>query len=358
MWVSGCGYAEIVNVIIIGSGRARYAWTTLVPLAWLLAVTMTAGYQKIFAADGQSFDQLGVSVAINGDTVVLGAQADEEIPGIPDHGTASLYERSGTTWALRQKFHASDAGDTDLFGFSVAVSGNTILVGAYRDDVGGNSDQGSAYIFIEGANTAPVIAASGSITRQQGSPAAASTIANVSDGEDPIGSLIVSVASAPQGISITNLTNTNGVITASIAAGCSATPGNNIVILQVTDSDGAVGSVQLLINVIANTPPAVGAFANSSVAVLGSTTVTPTAPPTDNGAVTSYIASSPTFTGILTTNPNTGAITISNAKPGGTHNINVTLVDNCGAAYFSVAFVLTVNCQSITVQNSTIQGYP
>jgi hypothetical protein len=312
--------------------------------------------QKIFAADGQSFDQLGVSVAINGDTVVLGAQADEEIPSIPDHGTASLYERSGTTWTFRQKFHASDAGDTDLFGFSVAVSGNTILVGAYRDDVGGNSDQGSAYIFIEGANTAPVIAASGSITRQQGSPAAASTIATVFDGEDPIGSLTVSVASAPQGISITNLTNTNGAITASIAAACSAALGNNIVILQATDSDGAVGSVELLVNVTANTPPAVGTFANSSVTVLGSTTVTPTAPPMDNGTVTSYIASSPTFTGILTTNPNTGAITISNAKPGGTHNINVTMVDNCGAAYFSVAFALTVNCQSITVNPSTIPG--
>jgi len=41
----------VATTIIVRSGRVRYAWTTLVPLAWLLAVTMTAGWQKIFAAD-------------------------------------------------------------------------------------------------------------------------------------------------------------------------------------------------------------------------------------------------------------------------------------------------------------------
>jgi carbon starvation protein len=39
------------TTIIIKSGKARYAWITLLPLAWLLTVTLTAGWQKVFAAD-------------------------------------------------------------------------------------------------------------------------------------------------------------------------------------------------------------------------------------------------------------------------------------------------------------------
>jgi carbon starvation protein len=39
------------TTVLIKGGRARYAWVTLLPLAWVLTVTLTAGWQKVFAAD-------------------------------------------------------------------------------------------------------------------------------------------------------------------------------------------------------------------------------------------------------------------------------------------------------------------
>src|SRR5262249_29157242 len=58
----------VATTIIVRTGRARFAWTTLAPLGWLLAITMTAGYQKIWSPDPKlgflaGADQLAAQLA-------------------------------------------------------------------------------------------------------------------------------------------------------------------------------------------------------------------------------------------------------------------------------------------------------
>ncbi len=97
--------------------------------------------QKLTASDGLAADAFGWSVAINGDTVVVGAKADDAFIG-----SAYVFTRSGTVWSEQQKLTASDGATGDVFGSSVAISGDTVVVGAYLDDAPA-ADQGSAYIF-------------------------------------------------------------------------------------------------------------------------------------------------------------------------------------------------------------------
>ena len=70
-----------------------------------------------------------------------------------DQGSAYVFVRSGTTWSQQQKLTAGDGATDDLFGLSVAISGETVVVGAHRDDIGANSDQGSAYVFVRSGTT-------------------------------------------------------------------------------------------------------------------------------------------------------------------------------------------------------------
>lgn len=102
---------------------------------------------KLLANDGASGDQLGYSVAISGDTAVVGAPFDDTSPDT-NHGSIYVFVRSGGGWAQQAKLKASDGAENDEFGFSVAISGDTIVVGAHEDDVGTNTNQGSAYVFV------------------------------------------------------------------------------------------------------------------------------------------------------------------------------------------------------------------
>jgi hypothetical protein len=96
---------------------------------------------QLFADDGAANDGFGGSVAISGNTIVVGAAADDSF-----RGAAYVFVRSGTTWTQQKKLTASDGADpdSDLFGSSVAVSGDRAIVGAFGD----NGERGAAYVFV------------------------------------------------------------------------------------------------------------------------------------------------------------------------------------------------------------------
>ena len=102
---------------------------------------------KLTAADGAKGDVFGISVALDGDTALIGADLDDDKG--EDSGSVYVYTRSKGTWSQQAKLTAADAGNVDIFGVRVAISGDTALIAARRDDDDVNGvDSGSAYVFI------------------------------------------------------------------------------------------------------------------------------------------------------------------------------------------------------------------
>ena len=101
---------------------------------------------KLTASDASANDQFGRAVAISGDTVIVGAWRDDT-GGLIDSGSAYVFTRSGTSWSQQAKLTADDAANSDWFGIPVAISDNTIIVGAQADDIGSITNAGSAYVF-------------------------------------------------------------------------------------------------------------------------------------------------------------------------------------------------------------------
>ncbi|WP_019990049.1 FG-GAP repeat protein [Rudanella lutea] len=102
---------------------------------------------KLTASDGAANDQFGSSAAISGDYAIVGANFDD-INANTDQGSAYVFVRSGTTWTQQVKLTAGDGDLADNFGYSVAISGDYAVIGAYTDDINSNRDQGSAYVFV------------------------------------------------------------------------------------------------------------------------------------------------------------------------------------------------------------------
>ncbi|HUP50350.1 MAG TPA: hypothetical protein VNA04_16355 [Thermoanaerobaculia bacterium] len=196
--------------------------------------------------------------------------------------------------------------------------------------------------FTLTVNTPPAIAAAAAVARQQGSPATLATLATVSDAEDDDGTLVVAATSLPAGITLGPISNSGGTITAAIAASCAAATGAHTIELTVTDSFGATSVTNFTVDVTTNTPPALGPYASLTINAAAAATATPTAPPADNGSITSLTVAAPGFTGTLSIDPVTGVVSIANAAPAGTYTVTVTATDHCGVTTTST-FALVVN---------------
>jgi hypothetical protein len=107
---------------------------------------------KITARDGAAGDLFGISVAADGNTILVGADLHDE--KAENAGAVYVYVLEKNKWKQEAKLMASDGGETDIFGVRVALSGNTALVSARRDDTEElGIDAGSAYIFVRDGST-------------------------------------------------------------------------------------------------------------------------------------------------------------------------------------------------------------
>lgn len=109
---------------------------------------------KLTASDGFANDRFGNSVAISnsGDTVIVGASF-ADVNGAVDRGATYVFIKSGTTWTQQVKLAASDGLANDNFGSSVAINGTTAIVGAAGADINGKDSQGAAYVFVKNGTT-------------------------------------------------------------------------------------------------------------------------------------------------------------------------------------------------------------
>jgi hypothetical protein len=105
--------------------------------------------KKVTASDGEFGDSFGFSVAIYEDTAIIGAPNDE-VGGLTAQGSAYIFQRNqdgADQWGQVKKLIASDGSQVDNFGNSVSIHGDTAIVAANSDSIGSNIFQGSAYIF-------------------------------------------------------------------------------------------------------------------------------------------------------------------------------------------------------------------
>lgn len=102
---------------------------------------------KLIASDGESNDFFALAVSISGDYAFIGAVGDDSYTG-----SVYVFHHNSGAWTQTAKLTASDATAADFFGYSVGVDGDYAVIGAFGDDLVGESS-GSAYVFYNNSGS-------------------------------------------------------------------------------------------------------------------------------------------------------------------------------------------------------------
>ncbi len=100
--------------------------------------------QELTANDGASLARFGLSVTMNEDTIAVGADGDSELGFFS--GAAYVFGFDGSNWIQQQKLHAQDPQESASFGYHLAMDGDTMVIGAPQNQVGTHT-LGAAYVF-------------------------------------------------------------------------------------------------------------------------------------------------------------------------------------------------------------------
>ncbi len=204
--------------------------------------------------------------------------------------------------------------------------------------------------FTVNINALPTITPASPLTRIAGGAPSNSVIATVSDDLTAAGSIGVAATTIPAGITVTNLTNTNGTIFANVAAACGTAAGAKTIVLTASDGAGALKTANLTVNVTANAVPTL-AYMTTPTLFAGSTiSISPSTATDDLPGVTYSIINVSPALDVPPTVSVAGVISITNAGPLGTHTITVRATDACG---LTTDAVLTVNVATSLVVTKT-----
>jgi hypothetical protein len=147
---AGDGFGSAVSVsgdtALIGAGRKNVDSHISEGAAYVFVRSGGAWtQQQELNESGAQEDYFGWSVSLSGDTALIGAFGKSNIS--PYQGTAFVFVRNGDVWTRQQKLTAADGAEYDQFGYSVSLSGDTALIGAYKNSLTPQA-YGAAYVFV------------------------------------------------------------------------------------------------------------------------------------------------------------------------------------------------------------------